>query len=153
MASPLATVVEGSISEIPLYNDDVREAQTPQAVLDLAEKIRSADAVLFFSPEYNYSVPGVLKNAIDWLSKVPNQPFAGKSVSIISASPGKFGGARMQYHLRQIGVFLDMRFLNKPEVTISEVHKKTTPQGELTDEETKKFLRSHLDEFLKTIKN
>lgn len=152
MAGEQATFVEGKQDDFPLYNDDIRERAVPSAVTTLAEQIRKANAVLFISPEYNYSLPGVLKNTIDWLSKLPNQPFAGKPVSIISASPGKMGGSRMQYHLRQVGVFMDMRFLNRPEVMIAEVHKKVSAEGELIDENTQKHLRTHLDQFLQFIK-
>lgn len=140
-------LTEGKIADFPLYNEDLRENAPPAAVTRLAEQLRQADAILFFSPEYNYSIPGPLKNAIDWVSKLTDQPFAGKPVSIVSASPGKFGGARMQYQLRQVGVFLDMRFLNRPEVTIAEVHKKVNAQGELTDEDTRKFLALHFEKF------
>jgi chromate reductase, NAD(P)H dehydrogenase (quinone) len=151
MAKGQAELIDGGYEDFPHYDDDVRASGPPEAVLRLAEQIRSADAVMFFSPEYNYSVPGPLKNAIDWMSKLPDQPFAGKPAAIISASPGRFGGAKMQYHLRQIGVFVDLHFMNKPEIMISEVHKKLDAEGNLIDAPTQEFLRKHLEAFLKFI--
>lgn len=128
------------LAEIPLYNQDVQEQGFPPAVTRLAELIKQADAVLFATPEYNYSVPGVLKNALDWVSRLPDQPLAQKPAAIIGASPGAVGTARAQYHLRQIGVFLDIRFLNKPEAMIGGAYQKFDEQGKLTDEGTRKHL-------------
>lgn len=138
---------EGIIDQIPLYSEDINH---PESVQQLAEQIHAADGVLFFSPEYNYSVPGVLKNAIDWLSRINPQPFAGKSASIIGASPGAIGTARMQYHLRQIGVYLDLQFLNKPEVMISSSFDKIK-NGKIIDESTVDFLHYHAGEFRKFV--
>ena len=90
----------GPVGDIPHYNDDVLQAGLPAAVTTMAEAIQQANGVIIVTPEYNYSVPGVLKNAIDWLSKVPALPFAGKRVLIQTASPSPIGGARAQYHLR-----------------------------------------------------
>src|SRR6185437_158862 len=88
-------------SEFPLYNADIQNSTGfPAPVQTLAEAIRAADGVIFVSPEYNYGIPGPLKNAIDWVSRLPNQPFVGKPVSIISAAAGILGGGRMQYDLR-----------------------------------------------------
>ena len=84
----------------------------------MAEKITAADGVIIVTPEYNYSVPGILKNALDWLSRLSPQPLAGKPVAIQTASPGLIGGARAQYHLRQSLVFLDALVLNKPEAMV-----------------------------------
>ena len=111
------TIIEADISDIPLYNEDVNAQGRPPSVERFRQQIRDADALLFVTPEYNYSVPGVLKNAIDWASRPPEQPFAGKPAAIMGASPGVIGTARAQYHLRQIAVFLDLKVLNKPEVT------------------------------------
>ena len=127
------------IGEIPLYDDDVREAGLPPVVGDLVAAIRTADALLIASPEYNYSIPGVLKNAIDWASRAENQPFAGKPVALMGASPGAIGTARGQYHLRQCFVFLDGRVMNKPEVMIGQATAKVT-EGRLTDEATRGFI-------------
>lgn len=142
-----ADISEGRYEEFPLYNQDVQDGGFPPAVSQLAEQIRAADGVLFFSPEYNYSVPGAMKNALDWLSRVENQPFNGKAASILGASPGKLGTARMQYHLRQIGVFLNLSFMNRPEIMISEAHKQINEQGLLTDPKTKQHLQGHWEAF------
>jgi chromate reductase len=125
------------LREIPPYDDDVRASTGfPPAVDALREGIRAADALLIVSPEYNYSVPGLLKNAIDWASRAPDQPFADKPVAIMGASPGLLGTARMQYHLRQCFVFLDARVLSKPEVMIGQATQKFDSEGNLTDDAT-----------------
>jgi chromate reductase len=104
--------------------------------------------VIIVTPEYNYSVPGVLKNALDWLSRLPTQPFAGKPTMIQSGSPGVIGGARAQYHLRQILVFLDATVMNKPEVMIGQIASKVDAgSGELTDEATRGFIAAQLKAF------
>jgi chromate reductase len=128
------------IGDLPLYNDDVRAKGYPPVVEDFRAKLRWADAFLFSSPEYNYSVPGVLKNAIDWGSRPPDQPFAGKAAAVMGASVGLFGAARAQYHLRQIGVFVDLHFVNRPEVTIMQADKKFDAEGRLTDAPTRDFI-------------
>ena len=109
------SVSEAPIRDLPLYDDDLRlEQGYPEAAQRLREQIAAADAVLFISPEYNYSVPGVLKNAIDWASRAPDQPFKGKPVAIMGASTGMIGTARMQYHLRQSLVFVEALPLAAP---------------------------------------
>ncbi|MEP4888923.1 MAG: NAD(P)H-dependent oxidoreductase [Aliiglaciecola sp.] len=128
------------ISELPLYNQELDGEQTPKAVLDLAQKVANADAILFATPEYNYSVPGVLKNAIDWLSRQQPQPFAGKPAALMSASMSMLGGARAQYHLRQIMIYLDVHLINKPEVMIASAHDKFDENGKLTDQSTRDFI-------------
>lgn len=128
------------IRPIPLYDDDVRVAGEPAAVSELKAKVRAADAVLIVTPEYNFSIPGVLKNTLDWLSRPPEPPFAGKPVAIMGASPGPVGTARVQYDLRKVMVFLDAFTVNKPEVFISFAQNKFDAQGELTDEPTAKFI-------------
>ena len=130
------SISEAEIGDLPLYNQDIQAAGFPEAVIRLGRQIVAADAILFVTPEYNYSVPGVLKNAIDWISRLPDQPFAGKPAAIIGVSPGNLGTARAQYHLRQIGVFLDLHFLNKPEVMIGQATAKFDDDGRLTDEDT-----------------
>jgi chromate reductase len=124
------------ISAIPLYNDDVRAAGFPESVMQLKERVRAADAVLLVTPEYNFSIPGVLKNTLDWLSRPPAPPFDGKPVAIMGASPGTVGTARVQYHLRQVLVFLNTITVNKPEVFISQAASKFSAEGELTDAPT-----------------
>lgn len=139
---PGVSLTEADISDIPLYNDDVREQGWPPAVERLRKQIDQADAIVFSTPEYNYSVPGVLKNAIDWASRPPQQPFAGKPAAIMGASPGAIGTARAQYHLRQIGVFLDLQFINKPEVMIGGAAERFDANGKLTHEATREFLKT-----------
>lgn len=129
-------VSEAAISDIPLFNEDIQAAGFPEAVTRLGQQISRADGLLFVTPEYNYSVPGVLKNTIDWVSRLPGQPFTGKPAAIMGVSPGNLGTARAQYHLRQIGVFLDLHFLNKPEVMIGQSMTKFDASGRLTDEDT-----------------
>ena len=138
----------GSVGEFPLYDADLQADGFPPAVLAMAEQIKAADGVIIVTPEYNYSVPGGLKNALDWLSRLSPQPFAGKPVAIQTASPGVIGGARAQYQLRQILVFLDGRVLNKPEVMIGQVAGKVDAQTlELTDTATRDFLAGQLTAF------
>lgn len=120
------------LAPIPLYNGDVQAVGFPEPVHAFREQIRAADALLIACPEYNFSVPGVLKNAIDWASRPPQQPFAGKPLALMGAGGG-LGTARAQYHLRQICVFLDMHPLNKPEVFVR-VAESFNPDGSLKDE-------------------
>jgi chromate reductase, NAD(P)H dehydrogenase (quinone) len=142
-----------SFAEFPLYNADIQSSSGfPAAVRALADAIRSADGVVFCTPEYNFSLPGGLKNAIDWVSRLQDQPFAGKLIAIQSASPGPLGGGRVQYDLRRAMVFLDALTLNKPEIFIgncaSKIDEKT---GELKDDITRNFIRQQLEAFAKFI--
>jgi chromate reductase len=132
------------LGNLPLYNEDVRAQGFPPAVQDLRDRIKAADALLIVTPEYNYSVPGVLKNAIDWASRPPEQPFDGKPIAIMGASPGALGTARAQYHLRQTFVFLNGHVLNKPEVMISQAATRFDAEGRLTDEATRGFVQALL---------
>lgn len=134
-----------NIGDIPIYNGDVENQGLPVSVTNLAEKIRSADGVLISTPEYNYSIPGVLKNAIDWLSRIDNQPFAGKPVALMGASMGGQGSSRAQYHLRQVFVFLDGRIMNKPEIFVGAAHTKFDDTGKLTDKDTGKYVARYLE--------
>jgi chromate reductase len=137
-----------SVGGLPLYNADVQAIGYPSAAANLAHVLAAADGVIFVTPEYNYSVPGVLKNAIDWVSRANPQPLSGKPVSIITASMGMIGGARAQYHLRQSLVFLDAHVMNKPEVMIGAVQTKIDPEsGTLTDPATRDLLGVHLGAF------
>ena len=131
---PGMEVTIADISQIPLYNEDVRAQGFPPPVETLRQQIKAADALLFACPEYNYSMSGVLKNAIDWASRPPDQPFAGKPVAILGAAAGMAGSARAQHNLRQTCVFLDMHPLNKPEVLIFQAHNKFDANGALTDD-------------------
>jgi chromate reductase len=127
------------------FNQDL-EANPPAKVVEFKAAIRAADAVLFSSPEYNYSVPGVLKNAIDWASRpYGDSAWDGKPALIMGAAGGAIGTARMQYHLRQIMVFLNMHPLNRPEVMINNCVGKFDENGKLTDENTREFLKEALE--------
>jgi chromate reductase len=137
-------IIEADISDIPLYNGDDDGDTQPAPVLALAEKVKEADALLFATPEYNYSIPGVLKNAIDWMSRVPGGIFAGKPAAIMGASMGGMGTSRSQYHLRQVLVFLDVHPLNKPEVFVSAAHEKCDDNGDLQDQATKDMISKQL---------
>ena len=133
-------IVLADISAIPLYDDDVRLAGLPPSVVTLGEEIASADAVLIATPEYNYSIPGVLKNAIDWVSKVPVQPFSRKPVAIMGASMGAIGTARSQYELRKVFVSLNAHVLNHPEIMIALAQTRFDADGHLTDENTRELI-------------
>ncbi|XP_061353813.1 NADPH:quinone oxidoreductase-like [Gastrolobium bilobum] len=133
------------ISTLPLLNTDLEKNGTyPPEIEAFRQKILGADSILFASPEYNYSVAAPLKNAIDWASRAPNV-WAGKPAAILSAGGG-FGGGRSQYHLRQIGVFLDLHFINKPEFFLNAFQppSKFNSDGDLIDEETKNRLKEVL---------
>jgi chromate reductase len=140
------------LAPIPLYNEDVRERGFPEPVEKLREGIRAAHGLLLVTPEYNYSVPGVLKNAIDWASRPPDQPFDGKPVALMGASPGTLGTARAQYHLRQSFVFLNGMVLNRPEIMIGKANEKIDAEGRVTDETTRRFIRRLLEAFQAWVK-
>jgi len=132
------------IDGIPAFNQDT-ENNMPEKVKDFKSKIREADAILIATPEYNYSVPGVLKNAIDFATRpYGDNPFNEKPVAIMSASVGMLGGARAQYHLRQIFVYLNMYPINGPEVIVTFAQDKFDANGKLIDENTQQFLRQLL---------
>jgi chromate reductase len=129
---------------IPAYNQD-EEGHPPGRVVEFKAKLREADAILIVTPEYNYSVPGVLKNAIDWASRpYGDSAWNGKPVAIMGASVGLFGTARAQYHLRQMFVFLNMYPVNQPEVMIGAAQNRFDAQGNLTDEQSRKLIRTLL---------
>lgn len=143
--APEGTTFEhlGSPGLFPHYSSDIEAQGFPAEVLAMADAILQADGLIIITPEYNHSIPGVLKNALDWLSRVSPQPIAGKPVLIQSASPGKLGGVRAQIHLRQILDYFDARILNKPEAIIGDVSEKVI-HGVLTDESTRQFLSRQL---------
>jgi chromate reductase len=129
---------------IPAFNQD-EEQNPPAKVAEFKRKIREADAILFVTPEYNYSVPGVLKNAIDWASRpYGDNAWNGKPVAIMGASIGSIATARAQYHLRQTMVFINMFPVNQPEVMIGNCADKFDEQGNLTDETTQGYIRELL---------
>jgi len=126
---------------ISLFNQDLA-LQPPTRVQEFKSRIKTADALVIATPEYNYSMPGVLKNAIDWASRpYDDNPFNNKPLAIIGASIGPIATARAQYHLRQSCVFLNMHLLNKPEVMVGYVQEKVDNSGKLTDEKTKKIIK------------
>jgi chromate reductase len=128
---------------IPGFNED-KERDPPPSIVELKNRVRAADAILFVTPEYNYSIPGVLKNAIDWASRPYGQSvWDGKPVAVMGASIGAIGTARAQYHLRQCFVFLNMYPVNRPEVMITFAQQKFDSQGHLKDE-TSRQLVGHL---------
>jgi len=130
---------------IPPFNQDF-VTNPPQRVVDFKEKIRNSDALLIATPEYNYSISGVLKNAIDYASRPKEDtPLEGKPVAIMSASTGRFGGARAQYHLRQIFVFLNMQPVNRPEVMLSDASHNVDADGKVTNEQTRQLIRQLLE--------
>ena len=143
------------IEGVPPFNQDL-EAKVPERVVEFKAKIKAADAILIATPEHNYSIPGVLKNAIDWGSRpYGDNSFDGKPVAIMSASTGMLGGARAQYHLRQVLVFLNMHPVNRPEVFVTFAQQKIDESGRLTDETTRKFIRELLEKLVdwtKTLK-
>lgn len=135
----------GSVADIPHYDADLQPQGFPKAVIAMGKAIAAADGLIIVTPEYNYSVPGALKNALDWLSRLPDTPVAGKHVAILTSSPGAIGGARAQYHLRQILVFLDGRVLNKPEVMIGKAASRLDPEtGSIMDADTRSLITAQL---------
>ena len=142
------TIETFDIKGLPGFSQD-DETTPPAQVVELKQRIREADAILLVTPEYNYSVPGVLKNAIDWASRpYGDSAWTKKAVAIMGASIGTMGTARAQYHLRQMFVFLNMYAVNQPEVMISQAHKHFDEQGNLTDEVAKKLIRLLLEELV-----
>jgi chromate reductase len=137
------------LRDLPHYDEDLRTAGHPPVVEDLRRRVREADALLIATPEYNHSVPGVLKNAIDWASRPPEVPLTRKSVAIFGASSGMLGTIRAQYHLRDIMVFFDALVVNKPEVFIGAAQTKFGPDGTLRDDSTAAILRTLLEQLQK----
>lgn len=136
-------------ADIPLYNQDVQDKGFPEPVMRLNREILDADAILIASPEYNYSVSGVLKNALDWLSRIqPAQPFKNKPVAIISATGGPLGGARNQYELRKILGCFEAHVLARPEIFIGMEQTKFDAELKLTDEPTRKILGDQMKAFV-----
>lgn len=135
------------LHEIPLYNQDVFDAGLPDGVKAFRDGIAAADGILVASPEYNYSISGVLKNAIDWASRPPKPPLTDKPLGIMGASPGTLGTVRGQLALRQVCIFTNMIPMNKPEFLMAGAPSKFDAEGNLTDEESKKKLRDFLAAF------
>ncbi len=134
-------------ADVPLFNQDVQDQGIPAAVTRLGQAIQTADAVLIASPEYNFSISGVLKNAIDWLSRLPAPPFKDKPVAILSATMGPLGGGRHQYELRKVLGSQDALVLVKPEVFIGLAQTKFDADGKLADAATRKAVEAQMQAF------
>jgi chromate reductase len=133
---------------IPSYNQDLDD-NMPGKVREFKLKVRAADAILIASPEYNYSISGVLKNAIDWASRPHgDNSWDGKPVAVMSASIGMLGGSRMQYHLRQVFVYINMFPVNKPEVIVPFAQDKIDQNGRVTDDKTRRKIRELLESLI-----
>jgi chromate reductase len=137
---------------IPLYNWDIQNtAGFPAEVIAWSDAIRATDGLLIASPEYNWSIPAPLKNAIDWASRLKDQPFRNKPVALQSAATGLLGGARMQQHLRQSLTALDALMFGRPEVIVTFAAQKIDEQGELKDAPARDMIRQQLAGFAKFI--
>jgi len=147
----LGSLQIASLRGIPIYEADEQKEGFPAEVLALGEAIRAADAVLIASPEYNFGIPGGLKNALDWLSRLPDAPLRGKPVAILGAATGPVGTARMQYELRKVLLFLDAEVLGKPEIFISHAASKFDASGRLVDAQTRAFMGTQLQALLALI--
>jgi chromate reductase len=134
-------------SGIPPFDADILAGGMPVEVVALRERIRAADAVLIATPEYNFSIPGMFKNALDWISRGDEQPIRRKPVAILSAAPGPVGGARVQYDLRKVLLFMDAMVLAKPEVFIGDAASKFSPDGQCTDDLTRAFVARQMNAF------
>ena len=149
--APQGMVIRSASIELPLFNEDVRERGYPPSARLLREQIAKADGVLIATPEYNLSIPGVLKNAIDWASRPPDQPFDGKPVAIMGASTGRFGTVRSQNHLRQSLQALNANVMNKPGVMVGGAAKQFDDDSRLTDAATREHVAKLLDAFAAVI--
>ena len=152
-------VPDGAVLELlelqglPVFNQD-DEMAPPPVVVELKRRVLAADAILFATPEYNYSLPGGLKNAIDWASRpFGKSAWVGKAAAVMGASVGTLGTARAQYHLRQILVAQDMPVVNQPEVMIANAAQWFDEQGRLGDEATRQLIRRLLDELVRLARN
>ncbi|RDC72342.1 NAD(P)H-dependent oxidoreductase [Rhodovulum sp. 12E13] len=137
-----------TLDDTPLFNEDVEAVGWPDRIQDLRERVQAADAVIFAAPEYNYSIAGVLKNAIDWLSRPEGDaPLNGKPAAIVGATPAFVGTARGQAHLRQVVFYNAMPLLPTAEVLIARAGERFDDEGQLTDEETRAVLKDMLEKF------
>jgi chromate reductase len=140
-------------ADIPIYNHDIQGAGWPAPVTAWADAIRAADGVIIVSPEYNWTIPGGLKNAIDWTSRMKDDPFKAKPVAIQSCAGGLLGGARMQYHLRQCLTSVEAVMLIRPEVYVTFAAKKFDEKTlELTDQPTRDMVKLQLEAFEKFVR-
>lgn len=139
------------LGNIPFYSGDLEEEGIPESVVAFKNKLKEADAILISTPEYNFSIPAILKNALDWASRGPELPLDSKPAAIMSASPSMLGGARVQYQLRQVCVCLNMDPLNKPEVFINYANNKFDENGNLNDDETKNKIKSLIEALISKV--
>jgi chromate reductase len=152
LAPPALAVSVEEIDAVPLYNFDVERAAFPEAVTRLKAALRSADGTLIVTPEYNFSVPGVLKNVIDWISRpTGDAALRGKPVGVLGASPGAIGTARAQFQLRGILANLNAIVMPQPSVVIAGAAQKFDASGRLVDEETRRHVRAYLEAFARWI--
>lgn len=148
--APAGVVVEmAEIGDLPLFNEDVREQGYPPAAQRFRSQVKDCDAVLFAAPEYNYSISSPLKNAIDWASRPPDQPFSEKPVAIISAATGPMGGVRAQLHLRQAMTSINAHTLNAPQIMITMAASKFDADGRFTDQVGRDLIKQQIDELVK----
>ena len=141
-----------SFADMPLYNNDQQDP-FPASVVAFADAIRAADGIIITSPEYNWTIPGGLKNALDWVSRMKDQPFKGKPVALQSASGALLGGSRMQYHLRQCLISLDVYCLGRPEVIVTFAPQKFDAKTlEFTDQAGRDIVKQQLEAFAKHVK-
>lgn len=137
------------LSEVPFYNADITEK--PAAVQRLLAQMAQADGFVFACTEYNYSLAPALKNALDWASREPNNALlAGKAVALVGAGGG-MGTSRAQYHMRQVGVYLDLQFVNKPEVFVNAFGPSFSPEGQLVDEKIKHTLQQQMQALIELV--
>src|SRR3954467_14556968 len=141
------------VDTMPHYNHDEQAATGfPPSGTGFADAIRAADGVIIVSPEYNWTIPGTLKNAIDWVSRMPEQPFKDKPVALQSASGALLGGSRMQYHLRQCLISIDALIFGRPEVIVTFAPQKFDAETlELKDQTTRDMIKLQLAAFAKFI--
>ena len=148
LAPPALHIVIHELDGIPLYNGDIEAAGVPQSVVQLRDAVQKADGLLIATPEYNYGVPGVLKNTIDWLSRPPrDSALNGKVAALMGASPGFVGTARGQLQLRQAFVFTNTYALQQPEVLVGRAHEKFDADGRLVHQATRDVLATFLQRF------
>ena len=152
IGEPTLEITAHDLAALPLYNADVEASAVPASVTTLRDAVRAADGLLIATPEYNHGVPGVLKNAIDWLSRPPRgSSLSGKPAAIMGASPGMGGTARAQSQLRQAFVFTNTYALLQPEVLVAHAHEKFDAEGKLSDQGTRDFLKTFLQRFAEWI--
>jgi chromate reductase len=148
MAPEGVTIEPYDLRRLPMYDDDVRLAGFPAEIVAFREAVRAADGLVFATPEYNRSIPTILKNAIDWASRAPDQPFNGKPAAVMTAATGLLCGALANHHLRQVLVFLNVFVLPGPDVMVAQAAQRFDAEGRLTHEPTREAVAKHLANFV-----